>query len=333
MLSRQQCTQLLGEERVYDIVKKLKAKNINQETTDRVLDYLACHSQAFPFLDSKATEDRLINNIQTNIVYQDMLTFGRERYKQTKDLPGSVVSALTSGARTSGQSIILKKDPLRFIKPKALTEQRTDSIIRHELDHMATTTISEPLSESETKSILKKNADAMAATLHADVNELLAQDIDSAAKELAGQCKFVSGIAGSTNNVFDFGNTALNEGVTAYKTKKLDQVADPDLKPKQSGYRINEKVATYMIQKVGEEKFLTMQADNDFAGITTAFMEATEKTPEYMADFYKHLDIETGQEKTTLLDTLTRKVRNGLGLNVRHNNTLLQTINQEVELN
>ena len=159
-----------------------------------------------------------------------------------------------------------------------------------------------------------------------------ASKIDELYQEFGEKVQKRSGIVGFWNSSLQFGSNALNEGITEYKIKQLDKFANDGKIGYQSGYKINEKVAKYMASQIGEEKLLNMQLNHDFVGISQSFMNATGKDAQYMGDFYKNLDIETGAEPIPVWEKLTRRFQNALNINLEKNNELLQNIKRQVQL-
>lgn len=321
MLSTQQCVDILGKDRVNEIIKKFKNKGINQDSTDRVLDYLACNKAVFPFLDNQLLEDRLVNNLQTSIVYEGMIQHGISEFKKSKNPISTIRALLVREGYATSTSIVIKKYPIKFLNQSKFMEKRIDSVIRHELDHIATTRFIPP---QEVEAHLNKNISDSCRLFNKNEPLNKAEIVNKFKQNNHGLV--LHGVAGKINRCEYFGSSVLDEGITAYKTKKLDMFANNEQKGPQSGYRLREKIAKHMAGKIGEERFLTMHLDNDFAGITQSYMEATGKDGKYMEEFYKNLDIETGQEKTTPIDKLTRKAERILGVQIAKNNAALQDI-------
>jgi len=323
MLSTQECTDILGEPRVNEIIKKFKAKGINQDTTYRVLDYLACNKKVFPFLDNKVLEDRLVNNIETSIIYEGMIQHGISEFKRSKN-PISAIRALAvrEGYATSS-SVVIKKWPTKFLGQRKFLERRLDSVIRHEFDHIATTQF---LLQKETITRINKNITDGCRIFNKSEKRNKKEIIQ---KYIDGNCGMaVHGICGSINNAEHFGSSVLDEGITAYKIKKLDRFANSESKAPQSGYRLREKIAKHMAKTIGEEELLTRHFNNDFAGITQRYMDTAGKDGKYMEDFYRNLDIETGQEKVPAHVALLRKAQKHLGIYISKNNAALQDIRE-----
>lgn len=329
MLSNERCREILGNERVEGIIKKFQAKGINQDTTDRVLDYLACNKEVFPFIDNKLLEDRLVNNLQNSIVYEGMLKYGISEFKKTKS-PMSAINKFALGeGYATGTSVTIKKWPIKFLRQREFMERRLDSVIRHELDHIATTTFMEPLSKEGFEKYLRGNISLIGNLFNkSEQPNPSSYEITQLYQKYGDRICKKFGIAGKHDKVLDFGSGSLNEGITEYKTKKLDLFANGKMFVHLSAYTLNTKIAKHMASKIGEEKFLNMHLNNDFAGITQSYMYATGKDGRYMEDFYKNLDIETGQEKVPAHVALMRKAQNNLGLQILKNDEALRDIRE-----
>lgn len=331
MLSTEECTQILGEDKVSSITERLKSKNINQHTIQRVLDYLACHKGAFPNIDTKKLEENLINNLQKSIIETNPISHGFDYFKRTKDIKMSLKVVQRASGESTGSSIILVNRPKQFLKPKAYRERIKDSIIRHELDHLATTTNLQFKTKEEFAEYLKSNLETEERIFKCDADpdkkNMLKNDPQAVEELYASigksglkQC----GVHGSHHNEWvNFGDIALNEGITSYKQDRLDEFANKQ-KFQKSGYNLNRKVIQFMVKKIGEDKLIQMHMNNDFAGITTSFMEAIGKDEKYMDDFYKNLEIETNNIHLSIKDVLMGKFRKMLRNTIGENNKMLQ---------
>lgn len=331
MLSTKQCTDILGEGRVSEIIRKFKNKGINQDTIDRVLDYLACNQKVFPFLDNKLLEDRLVNNLQTSIIYDTMLQRAISTFKKTKNVGEAIRKAVKVHGTVDGNSIRIAKE--KSFSFGMAANRRLDHIIRHELDHIATTSYTNSLTRSAFEQYLIRNFE-LSKELFKNPRQpdFSPSKVDDLYQKYGDKVRKKSGIVGVYDSNLQLGSHALNEGITEYKIKKLDKFANDGIIGYKSGYKINEKVAKYMAGEIGEEKFLNMQLNHDFVGITKSFMNATGKDEQYMGDFYKNLDIETGVEPVPVWEKLTRRFQNALNINVDKNNALIQEIKHQVEL-
>ena len=116
MLSIDECKQILGEERVLSITSKFQQKEINQETINRVLDYLALNKKAFPYLDNIELENNLINNLNENIIHEEFIRTLRRNIKDNLNplKPKKILPAYANGRNVivANQAANSLSDPL-----------------------------------------------------------------------------------------------------------------------------------------------------------------------------------------------------------------------------
>ena len=84
MKSREECEKILGGELLKKIENTLKAKSIDEHTTMRVVDYLALHKLAFPYVDinSVLVKTNAITSIApTDVAFEENLHTVQEPFQ------------------------------------------------------------------------------------------------------------------------------------------------------------------------------------------------------------------------------------------------------------
>lgn len=299
MKSRRECEKILGKSLVTRVETRLKMKKINQMTIDRVLDYLALHQEAFPFFDIDALSDNLCESLKESITFHNISTSVKYLFKEH-----------AYGFATNGKVFINTK-PLKLVLPSDKYNVMVDSLIRHELDHVATTRVMK-LDKPTFKKIVARNIRANKELFGEEVvpeGERLEDYINKVAttqfacviiengKKTPVQADRIiltrCGVRGShgDNKVFHFmGSMPLNEGITAYKMKIMDKFAGQGGLMCQSGYILGEEVAGHIARTIGKEEFIARQIAGDFVGIAERYKEITGKTPKQMRRLFHILD-------------------------------------------
>lgn len=286
MLTYDKCSEILGEDRVNFITQKLKSKNINQETTNRVLDYLACHKQVFPYLDNDLAMHNLVDNLQSSISYHgiiDTLKFGA----------GGLSIGFTNGSHVS-----ISKSTIKLISPRKLIEKNIDSVIRHELDHIATSQVIKIDSVDQLEKIVNQNiknsCQVFGYDMPDDIRSYAKKAFDNAQNSENGDSAYLyrqTGVDGKLTSPFHFGSTALNEGITDFKTHKMDEFANSDGYTMSTGYtKFETKITSHFAKTLGEEKLLKLQQKGDFVGITEGYEKAMGRDSKFMKEFYTEIE-------------------------------------------
>ena len=312
MLSINECKQILGEERVLSITSKFQQKEINQETINRVLDYLALNKKAFPYLDNIELENNLINNLHQDIVHEDFIvTLSRNIKDNLNPLkPKKILAAYANGRNVivANQAANSLSDPLaNFFKPKKYIEQCVDSAIRHELGHIASTKIIEIENDHQLKSLFEENLKQIQNLFNPELPGSPEEVVDASfrnfiQKKGRGLKWFPkTGISGKPTSLSFMGSEPVDEGAIQIKTKILDGYANPDGFSPPSGYdEFQVKIAQHMIDTIGAEQFFKMHQKGDFAGITKEYANKTGKSLSSMLIYYKDLERRSTQHKNKI---------------------------------
>ena len=305
MKSREECEKILGCDLLKKIEGTLKSKSIDEHTTMRVVDYLALHKLAFPYVDINLVAGNLCNNIKSSINFRNIKESLRGLFKEK------------AYGFVAGGHMTINTKALEFVLPSKHYNVMLDALIRHELDHIATTRHVQFTKEEYVNHLLQNisyekqlfgNKSVNAEFEHGDRIKR-AIDYKFRCGEFAnwnrggGEIKSImleqSGIEGRVDAVGIegmLGSSALNEGVTAYKMKIMDKHAGQGGFMCQSGYVLGEEVSKHFADIIGEEKFISMQISGDFVGILKSYKEKTGKSGEEMLEILKNL--EGGKYKT-----------------------------------
>lgn len=299
MKSREECEKILGSALLQKIEKTLQAKSIDEHTTMRVVDYLALHKIAFPYVDINLVASNLCNNIKCSINFRNIKESFKGLFKEK------------AYGFAGGGSITLNAKALKFVLPSKHYNVMLDALIRHELDHIATTRQTQFTKEEYINHILKNILYMKQLFGDKSVNWDLehgdrikrAVDYKFMCGEFARRNRFVGEIKSITltqsgiDGRFDtlgieevLGSSAFNEGVTAYKMKIMDKYAGQGGFMCQSGYVLGEETSKHFADVIGEEKFISMQISGDFVGIMKAYKEKTGKSGNEMLKILKNLD-------------------------------------------
>ena len=292
MLNTEQILSILGEDRVFEITNTLSDKKMNQETIIRVLDYLALNKVAFPYIDNRKLGQKLCSNLNSNIVFND--------------LKNSILSMFKYKfyGYATGSKIVVNTKPFKFIFPKKQFNTMTDALIRHELDHIATTNV-KILDKENFRHFLMNEAEQYQQLFNIQLDkDILTKDIEEAVHTRfytpqrlnipqPATAKIVSsGIDGRCDYFTarkKVGHTPLNEGITAWKMKKLDKIAGQGGFFCQSGYMLEEAVAQEFIDNIGEETLIKLQSEGDFFEITNLYKQKTGKSGKWLLAFFNKL--------------------------------------------
>lgn len=323
MKTKQECELILGVKLVSNVERSLINKGVNNETVDRVLDYLALHKQAFPYIEIDEVARRMCDNLTCSICYNGMKESLRELFKFKRY------------GYSTGEKVVLNSKPLRFILPKKKFDVMLDALIRHELDHIATTRYIK-LSREEYEDYMSKIIDGFCNVLGGEIDcdkETLIERFKSSKflKKVRiedGKKTFVErnncvlrllGVSGSWRGVdhqHQFGSTALNEGITAYKMKQLDKLAGQGGVMCQSGYILGEKVAEYLAETITERRLVELQTQNDFCAILEEYRA---QTGESGNDLQKILIVLESKTHKSAFSKLFSQIRYGLTQRVDRN--------------
>lgn len=291
MKTRQECVRILGGELVSRVEGVLSAKEINKATIDRVLDYLALHQLAFPYFDIDALSMNLCNNLSESINFNGVVA--------------SIKSLMFDNAYaySNGKKVIVNTTALKYLLPAEQFNVLLDSVIRHELDHIATTrnikVDKETYKKLITRNILaKKNLFGQTINMHGDnfrdyVNKVANKEFEvdvivdgtkirTNADKLVLRRSGVRGTQGDLDVKRIMGSVSLNEGITAYKMKKLDRLAGHGGIMCQTAYILGEEIAGHIARTIGEEEFIARQIAGDFVGMAERYKEITGKSIKQM---------------------------------------------------
>ena len=247
-------------ERKEYIQKKLYEKGINTETQDYIIEYVYINQKLFgEILNIDKVTDRILNNLNYSIESID-----------TKSNPLLEIPKVVDTIRHLGKwkwyehkiriSPIIK---IGSLVSKRLKEEK-DSIIRHEIDHCATTEYID-IGEKEKyikrlESYLERNNIKNPKEKNRVINYI------NKMYAITNGKKAISGIDENSHLI------KLNEGITAYKQEIYDKFLGN--KP-MNNYSVEKKVAKFIVEKIGKEELISMHFNNDYEGIKTAFKEKT----------------------------------------------------------
>lgn len=282
MKTRKECESVLGKELFDYVEQSLSWKNINQETIHRVLDYLALHKIAFPYINISELAERLCNNLACSISYQDMFDSLVDIFKFKRY------------GYATGSRIVLSTKPMRLFLSKRKFETMLDALIRHELDHIATTK-HKFFDKEEYKNLLSKNLYIRQELF--DEEFFSGQDISDEINKIADNtfrkrlcvCLTKTGVSGGLNSDV-FGSMAFNEGITAYRMKKLDRVAGQGGVMCQSGYVLGEEIAAHFAEVIGEQRLMELQTQGAFYQIVEEYKAKTGKSGKEVRQMFELLE-------------------------------------------
>lgn len=234
----------LGDEMIDKTIRTFKGKGFDNHAISCVLDYLSCNKLAFGdsgSININEVADRLSKNL-TGLGSKD-------------DTGGSILDKLKrlrkSGGHYSMETGYIYTNPIRKLRAMFSSKRKLsyDSVLRHEIDHCATTSngVHGKISGFSSASLAKANG--------------LDAFIDS-------------------NNRFN-SLDSLNEGITSYKQKKYDEAVYGEGKSptdsKNDGYRYFREVVAHIADIVGEKEVLQAQANGDYAILRESYKQKTGK--------------------------------------------------------
>lgn len=301
MKTREECVNILGEEKVSKVEAVLFGKDINKETVEHVLNYLALSKLTFPYLDNDETTARICGNLMKSISHNSVATAMEQMFT------GKFYIGLSHGDVVEDNMNLVK-----IILPKSKFNIAYESVICHELDHVATTRFVK-FTKEEYKQYLKQ--------LKSDFEELFdvnvkIEDFDDYVNHVAeyeykrwiNGKKVVrdyitlkrTGINGDYlefHKFKNFGSEFLNEGITAYKMKMMDKVAGRGGMLCQSGYILNEEFTKWFANIIGEEELIKLQNDGNFVGILKRFKQKTGMNGKQLRDLFIRCDQNKNKRK------------------------------------
>ena len=211
----------------------------------------------------------------------------------------------------TGKAIFINTKPLKLILPPKHYNVMLDALIRHELDHIATTR--DMRIDKETyKKMIARNIKACSELFGINAvpegrneKEYIDKLADSKFRCFIiqdGKKKFLQadrivlprcGVRGTQSDLqvgHFMGSQALNEGITAYKMKMMDKSAGQGGLMCQSGYILGEEIAKHIAKTIGEEEFIARQIAGDFVGIAERYKTITGKNEKQMQKMFQVLN-------------------------------------------
>ena len=314
MKTKEQCLEILGSGLVERVERVLSERKIDDSTIARVLDYLALHKQTFPYIDIENLAKNMCENLKESIDFRGLKDSFRGLFKQK------------NYGFATGHSVVINARPLKFVLPSKQYNVMLDALIRHELDHIATTHYKSFSSQEEYRDYLLKNIkeyeELFDQKLNAEIVKKAVEQnassrfIDWVRDPRTGEMKptprkrLVTKNSGVHCDEYEHvGSEALNEGVTAYKMKKMDKFAGQGGVLCQSGYVLGEEVVGHFAKHIGEEELIRMQSEGDFGGIVELYKHSTGRSGAFVKQMLEKLE---SQKHKTAFHKLFAQVRYGL---------------------
>ena len=283
---------MLSKQRKEQIEHELEKKGINKQSQHYVIQYIDINQQLFgSFLNIDELQKRIINNLSSNIKY--IPTTLKEIVKFLKN-------PRDSSFNTKERKIAIAP----ILKLKSFThrgKEKLDSIIRHELDHSATTTYID-ISDEEKDKLINEFM----------LNNNISNSKENAIKKLVDRRLLrdrklgIVGIHDDRKLSSNLDLRELNEGITAYKQDLYDEFLGS--KKKYSNYKYGKKMAELIVSVIGKEKLIRAHFNNDYEQIISAYKGATGKDIKSLLDI---LDKQPKMKKTSVfirLNPLTRPI-------------------------
>lgn len=249
-----------------DVIKSnMNHKNINEETQQYIIEYIKLNQDLFGnCINIEKLVHRIVNNLDYSITYIDKNnTKLQELYK--------VIDSIIHKGKWNYYEHKIRINPITKLRSMISKRQngKMDSIIRHEIDHCATTEyidIDERQKEEYIqKSIKRYNIQGI------DNQNSFRNYINNKYKKLNKQVA-ISGIHDVRKGEIDL--YKLNEGITAYKQELYDKALG---KKPMNNYPSEKIVASFIANVIGREELISMHFDNNYEGIRDLFNKKTGK--------------------------------------------------------
>lgn len=240
------------------LLNNLINKGLDENTIDYLIRYSNMSTDLFN-IDHTKLINKLSNNIDKNISQPKILNMFSGPVGAYFDINKSII-----------------------ISPKIKNKEHLDSIAFHEIDHAATTEISNnTLSNEDKQEYLNLYIQRLNNKFHIIhkvpfINTIIKKSIFNVlnAKNITSKgfnnpiCKKVFGI--------DFTN--LTEGITTYKQSKYEDYLNvkSKLTNESKAYQDAKNVATTLVKIVGEENVIKFEENNDVLSLKKCFEENTQ---------------------------------------------------------